>query len=352
MGGLYAAQSHCRASSDLAQSADHRPSDELTTLSSSTPPFALGSKHIQFSVLSSREAVAIAEFEANQRDLYTPGDRRPVDHGVLDKRLGTSDKSGKCETCGLSLADCVGHYAYIKLVLPCFHIGYFKHVLGILQCICKVCPRSFAHPLHVPQNSRSRSTQTCSRILLDSAQHRKYLALFRRPNIDSLTLAAYSKQLAALCRKCTTCPHCGAINGVVKKIGAMRIGHEKWRGRNLKKEAGGRDGAEGKGNYQAWKASFEEAVREDKQLEAHVDKAIEDLNPLKTLSLFRKVTSADCELLGLDPTAGRPEEFLWQYISVPPVCIRPSVSQEAATCVPAFSSRFPRSPCSRFRHMQ
>jgi hypothetical protein len=44
-----------------------------------------------------------SRFEANQRDLYNPGDRRPVDHGVLDRRLGTSDKSGKCETCGLSL---------------------------------------------------------------------------------------------------------------------------------------------------------------------------------------------------------------------------------------------------------
>jgi len=99
----------------------------------------------------------------------------------------------------------------------------------------------------------------------------------------------------------------------------------------LKKDAGGRDGAEGKGNYTAWKASFTEAIGEDKQLEAHVDKAIDDLNPLKVLTLFRKVTSADCELLGLDPTSGRPEEFVWQYISVPPVCIRPSVSQEAAT---------------------
>ncbi|BGP31083.1 DNA-directed RNA polymerase III subunit C1 (rpo31) [Rhodotorula toruloides] len=266
-------------------------------------------KHIQFSVLSSREAVAISEFEANQRDLYTPGDRRPVEHGVLDKRLGTSDKTGKCDTCGLGLADCVGHYAYIKLVLPVFHIGYFKHILSILQCICK----------------------TCSRILLDSSQHRKYLALFRRPNLDSLTIAAYSKQLAALCRKCTTCPHCGAINGVVKKIGTMRIGHEKWRGRNLKKDAGGRDGAEGKGNYTAWRESFAEAVKEDKMLEPHIDKAIDDLNPLKVLTLFRKITSSDCELLGLDPTAGRPEEFLWQYISVPPVCIRPSVAQEAAT---------------------
>ena len=39
----------------------------------------------------------------------------------------------------------------------------------------------------------------------------------------------------------------------------------------------------------------------------------------------------DCELLGLKPLHGRPEEFLWQYISVPPVCIRPSVAQDGAS---------------------
>lgn len=106
-----------------------------------TPVYVLCSKHIQFSVLSSAEIVAISEFEANQRDLYQLEDRVPVLHGVLDRRLGTSDKQGRCETCGLALADCVGHYAYIKLVLPVFHIGYFKHCLGILQCICKVSLR-------------------------------------------------------------------------------------------------------------------------------------------------------------------------------------------------------------------
>jgi hypothetical protein len=39
----------------------------------------------------------------------------------------------------------------------------------------------------------------------------------------------------------------------------------------------------------------------------------------------------DCELLGLHPSWGRPEEFVWQYISVPPVCIRPSVAQDGAS---------------------
>ena len=39
----------------------------------------------------------------------------------------------------------------------------------------------------------------------------------------------------------------------------------------------------------------------------------------------------DCELLGLRPEFGRPEQFIWQYISVPPVAIRPSVAQDGAS---------------------
>jgi DNA-directed RNA polymerase III subunit RPC1 len=37
----------------------------------------------------------------------------------------------------------------------------------------------------------------------------------------------------------------------------------------------------------------------------------------------------DAELLALRPEIGRPEDYIWQYISVPPSCIRPSVKQEA-----------------------
>lgn len=65
------------------------------------------------------------------RYLLNPG-------SILTSYQGTTEKSAYCETCGLSSVDCVGHYAYIKLVVPVFHIGYFKHTIGILQCICKV----------------------------------------------------------------------------------------------------------------------------------------------------------------------------------------------------------------------
>ncbi len=63
----------------------------------------------------------------------------------------------------------------------------------------------------------------------------------------------------------------------------------------------------------------------------HLNKAQEDLNPLKALDLFKRISDEDCELLGLRPEFGRPEEYIWQYICVPPVCIRPSVAQDGAT---------------------
>ncbi|KAL4064466.1 RNA polymerase Rpb1, domain 1-domain-containing protein [Scleroderma citrinum] len=56
---------------------------------------------------------------------------------------GTSEKNAFCETCAMSAVDCVGHYTYIKLVDPVFHIGYFKHTISILQCICRVVPRKY-----------------------------------------------------------------------------------------------------------------------------------------------------------------------------------------------------------------
>lgn len=117
----------------------------------------MSSKKLQFSTLTAQDVVRISEFQVTHRDLYTTTDRAPVKDGVLDRRLvssllsisislmrsilsqGTSEKNTFCETCGLNAVDCIGHYAYIKLVVPVFHIGYFKHTIAILQCICKVC---------------------------------------------------------------------------------------------------------------------------------------------------------------------------------------------------------------------
>ena len=51
---------------------------------------------------------------------------------------GVCAKGERCETCHLELADCVGHFGYLDLMLPCFHVGFFRCTLKILQMICKV----------------------------------------------------------------------------------------------------------------------------------------------------------------------------------------------------------------------
>ncbi|KAK2462263.1 hypothetical protein APHAL10511_005569 [Amanita phalloides] len=255
-------------------------------------------KKIQFSLFSAQDTVKTSEFEVTHRDLYTATDRLPVRDGVLDPRLGTSNKSAFCETCGQNAVNCVGHYAYIKLIVPVFHIGYFKHTISILQAICK----------------------TCAHVLLEEPDRRLFIKRFRRPKLENIQRQALSKAVNVMARKTVYCPYCSAVNGTVKKAGVLRIIHDKFRAKKTAEE------------MQKWKASFQNAVDTQKELGIHLNKAVhEDLNPLKVLDLFRRISDEDCELLGLQPKWGRPEEFIWQYISVPPVCIRPSVAQDGAS---------------------
>lgn len=260
-------------------------------------------KHIQFGVLSPQEIVGMSELEITTKDMYCigeSGERAPIPHGVLDKRLGVSDKRSLCETCGLKMADCVGHYGYIRLVLPVFHIGYLKHTVSILQCVCK----------------------NCATVLLDEPSRRKYLRIFRRPNLENLQRTAAFKAVHSAARKMTHCPRCKDVNGYVKKVPTtMKIVHDKYRSKKVA------------GDKQSFRNTFNNAIRLGSgfDIAPHLNKALDDLNPLRTLDLFRRISDEDCELLGLRPEFGRPEQFIWQYICVPPVCIRPSVQQEGAT---------------------
>ena len=63
--------------------------------------------------------------------------------------------------------------------------------------------------------------------------------------------------------------------------------------------------------------SFRYAMESSIEVEKHQKKALDDLSPLRVLNLFRRISSSDCELLGMNPRDGRPEMFIWQYIPAP-----------------------------------
>jgi DNA-directed RNA polymerase III subunit RPC1 len=256
--------------------------------------------HVQFGILSPEEMQRLAEFQVTSRELFTMPSRQPAIGGCLDPRLGISDKISSCATCKRKLTDCAGHFGYIKLAMPVFHIGFLRHTLHILQSICK----------------------SCSRVLLHEAERQKHLNRMRSPKTDALTKAAIFKKIVDKCKKCRECPYCGSLNGTVKKItGAptLKIVHEKYKVRNADEE------------IERLVENLEMAMSINKDIAAAVSGTtppFEDLLPTRVLELFRHMTDDDCEVLWNEPFIGRPESLILQNLLVPPVPIRPSVAMD------------------------
>ncbi|GMH93134.1 hypothetical protein TrST_g13733 [Triparma strigata] len=292
---------------------------EPTDASPTAAPKKISS--IQFGLLAPSSMARLSEITIHNRELFSMPSRRPAPLGVLDPRLGVSDKLSICETCKLKLTECSGHYGYIELGLPVFHIGYFKHTIQILQCICK----------------------TCSRILLKDeptkdppkAEYSRYLRHFRGKlnasgnfvQHDVLSKQAMQKKVVEACKKVHLCPHCGAVNGTVKKVtglSTLKIVHDPF---TSPKTSSG---------YKADFMSEIETFRQsNKEIQTILDdeskfKTLvnEDLLPTRVLSLFKHIPDVDCEILWLDPLIGRPENLLLVNLLVPPVPIRPSVAMD------------------------
>ena len=250
-------------------------------------------KSIRFDIFDDLEITKVSEFQVVERNLYTqPGvGRKPVENGVLDPRLGISGRSMDCATCHGKLTECSGHFGYIKLELPVFHIGYFKHVMAILQCICK----------------------NCSKVLQSDSEREFFIDKFKNPNLDVNRRVAVFKKLVETCKRVRVCPFCKERNGTVKKVPmALKFSYDKY----FKDQ-------ENKDTFVSSK--LQSACNNNVSMEPSINKVVEVLHPLRVWELFSKIEAADCELLNV---LGRPEKLLMTHIPVPPVCIRPSIEME------------------------
>ncbi|KAL6650947.1 hypothetical protein ACP70R_009872 [Stipagrostis hirtigluma subsp. patula] len=236
-------------------------------------------KSIRFSVFSGSEIRKSAEVQVWNNRIYGQ-DMKPVPNGLLDKRMGAANKLGECSTCHGSFAECPGHFGYLKLALPVFNVGFFNCILDVLKCICK----------------------NCSRVLLVEKDRREYLKKMRNPRADALQKSAIMKKVRDKC-KLSCCPRCEYRNGVVKKGRAgLMIIHD------CSKILDGHT------------EELKKALQHKKERVSCG--SVRMLDPATVLSLFRRMTDEDCELLNL---GDRPEKLIVTEIAVPPVPIRPSV---------------------------
>ncbi|XP_062226032.1 DNA-directed RNA polymerase III subunit 1 isoform X1 [Phragmites australis] len=236
-------------------------------------------KSIRFSVLSGSEIRKSAEVQVWNNRIYGEN-MSPVPNGLLDTRMGAPNKLGECSTCHGSFAECPGHFGYLKLALPVFNVGFFNCILDVLKCICK----------------------GCSRVLLVEKDRREFLKKMRNPRADALQKSITMKKVRDKC-KLSCCPRCEYRNGVVKKGRAgLMVMHDCSKILD--------------GHTEELKNSLQR--KKDKVSIS----SVRMLDPATVLSLFKRMTDEDCELLNL---GDRPEKLIVTEIAVPPVPIRPSV---------------------------
>lgn len=101
------------------------------------------------------------------------------------------------------MLECPGHFGYMRLAMPIFHIGFFGDVINILQCICK----------------------QCGFVLLDEdekKQHKKRMQRAVEEKNYQLRADLYVK-MRKECKKGANqkCKNCGHRNGSLKKMPKM-----------------------------------------------------------------------------------------------------------------------------------
>lgn len=254
---------------------------------------------VSFGIESPQEIQQQAHIQVVCQNLYNrDAARTPVLYGMLDRRMGMSVKDAICGTCGKGLNECVGHFGYIDLELPVFHVGYFKAIITILQTICK----------------------SCSHVLLPADKRKPFHGRLRNPKIPYLVKKSLRKQIQEACKKINRCPYCGDINGVVKKCGMLKISHDKFR--NLKK---------GNPIVEEEIESYSDAWQINREIEKLVKAPsglVKILNPLEVLHMLSRIPDEDIQYLLMNPAHSHPKDMVLTRIPVPPVCIRPSVVSE------------------------
>ncbi|KAL5968213.1 DNA-directed RNA polymerase III subunit RPC1 [Taenia solium] len=255
-------------------------------------------KSIRFHLATESDVERLAHVPILKYLLYleTEGSRRCLDYGLLDPKLGATKRNELCDTCGLDHQTCIGHWGYIDLPTPVFHVGYLWHIVKILQCICK----------------------NCSRVLLSDQAKSRYLPICSNSNLEYIQKKMLRKALHKLASRTTICPHCNAVNGTVKKgSGLSYIVHDT--SKNLARKVD---------KQLAKYASGGDANPEICNL---ARKCVVAIRPSRVLDLFSKISTQDLPLLLMPFDSewfSHPRNLIIERIPVSPSALRPSVISE------------------------
>ena len=253
-------------------------------------------KSIQFGILSPEEIERMAVCEiTNPRSFEDNGN--PTEGGINDLRMGTTDKKLRCQTCKCNFSDCPGHFGFIHLAQPVFHVGFISECLKILKCVC----------------------YNCGKLLIDD--YDKYQEIKRMKNPKARQLKIYN-----ICKTKKKCNHRKnkkkkdenqngnqeeEVKDMDEKIGCL-YEQPKYKRENLKIKIDCSENDNDNGNNILNNEPFRE------------------ITPKEVLQIFEKIPEDEMIMLGFNPKYAKPQWMIIQNLAVCPPQVRPSVSVDSS----------------------
>ena len=225
-------------------------------------------QYIKFTTISPEQIKKMSVARLIVPDTYND-EGYPIDSGLIDQRLGVIDPGLRCKTCGGRIKTCPGHFGHIELVRPVIHPEFAKTIYSLLQSTCHDCHRILA-----TQKEAAEVKDQIAKILTSEEMDKATVL----STIDEEVGKGKIKKPKSVKK----CPHCGSIQRKIK-------------------------------------------------LERPTFFYI-DTNKMKADEIrdwLTKISDEDLKLLGMDPSATRPEWFVITVLLVPPVNVRPSITLES-----------------------
>ena len=230
---------------------------------------------IQFSIFTNDDIFDYSSVKKDENGITLPEsyeNSEPKRGGLVDTRLGITDRNLECAYCGLSDINCQGHFGHMKLVSPVFNYAFFNVAKQILSCICLRSARLLIHT-----NPKERD--------------------------NIVKLYKGKKRFAEIKKISSTITH-SDVGVPVPKIKEER---------------------KNKGCLILVAETVLSSVVNEDGTVTQGKILREELNALDVYNIFRNITDEDFEILGFNVKLFRPDDLLIKNFPFPPLAIRPSL---------------------------
>ncbi|SCU92753.1 LANO_0E01992g1_1 [Lachancea nothofagi CBS 11611] len=237
-------------------------------------------KEVQFGMFSPEEVRAISVAKVEFPETMDETQMRAKVGGLNDPRLGSIDRSFKCQTCGEGMNDCPGHFGHIELAKPVFHIGYLSKIKKVCESVCMHCGKLLL-------DEHSELMRQAIKIKDPKRRFNAVWSLCKAKMVCDTEVPSDDDPARYVSRG-----GCGNTQPSVRKDGLSLVG--TW-----KKDKGADDAD---------------------QPERRIISADEVLN------VFKHISPEDSVRLGFNEDFARPEWMILTVLPVPPPPVRPSIS--------------------------